>query len=398
MGIGWTWELCRQAFYTNLAPGDYVFHVEASTNGRVWTDSSAEWRFRRQPTFFQTRIFYIGSVMLLCLAGVGVWKLRIRMMRREFAAVLAERLRLGRELHDTLLQNLVGLALQFDVLADGLGSLTADGRRRLVRVRKQVEGYVREARQSVCRLRSPLPPSSPDLATSLVEFGAQAADGNTTFESHVEGQPLDYSPKLRRAIIRIGRKPSQRRAARRRTADQVDIRFEPCAVDLCVVDDGCGFEVDQARSVADDHYGLISMRERAADIGAQLEIVSVRGRGTDRPPQSTAPRRLIASCHTSKSRQSSRTKPPEAFAFSALTTIGYRREGIALIIDREPDMTVVAMAASGPEAVALFKRHLPDVTLMDLQLGRMSGLETIRLIRQYQEAANIVVLTMYRRR
>jgi two-component system NarL family response regulator len=71
------------------------------------------------------------------------------------------------------------------------------------------------------------------------------------------------------------------------------------------------------------------------------------------------------------------------------------REGIGLIIDREPDMTVVGSAASGADAVALFKQYLPDVTLMDLQLGRMSGLEAIRAIRRHREDANIVVLTMY---
>jgi DNA-binding NarL/FixJ family response regulator len=71
------------------------------------------------------------------------------------------------------------------------------------------------------------------------------------------------------------------------------------------------------------------------------------------------------------------------------------REGIALIIDREPDMTVVGSAASGPDAIAQFKHCLPDVTLMDLQLGRMSGLEAIRAIRRHHEAAHIVVLTMY---
>jgi two-component system, NarL family, response regulator len=71
------------------------------------------------------------------------------------------------------------------------------------------------------------------------------------------------------------------------------------------------------------------------------------------------------------------------------------REGIALIINREPDMTVVASAASGPDAIALFKQCRPDVTLMDLQLGRMSGVETIRAIRQDDTAARIVVLTMY---
>jgi DNA-binding NarL/FixJ family response regulator len=71
------------------------------------------------------------------------------------------------------------------------------------------------------------------------------------------------------------------------------------------------------------------------------------------------------------------------------------REGIGLIIDREPDMTVVGSAASGADAIALFKQCLPDVTLMDLQLGRMSGLEAIRAIRRHRGDANIVVLTMY---
>src|SRR2546421_548748 len=79
-----------------------------------------------------------------------------------------------------------------------------DGRNRLVRIRKQVEGYVREARQSVYELRSSSPPTCPALATALTEFGAQTAGGTIAFESHVEGEPLEYSAKLRMAVIRIG--------------------------------------------------------------------------------------------------------------------------------------------------------------------------------------------------
>jgi two-component system NarL family response regulator len=71
------------------------------------------------------------------------------------------------------------------------------------------------------------------------------------------------------------------------------------------------------------------------------------------------------------------------------------REGIALIIGRQPDMTVVGSAATGEEAVTLFERHRPDITLMDLQLGSMSGVEAIRAIRRQDAAARIVVLTMY---
>lgn len=71
------------------------------------------------------------------------------------------------------------------------------------------------------------------------------------------------------------------------------------------------------------------------------------------------------------------------------------RDGIALILNREPDLEVVATAASGEEALTVFARHQPDVTLMDLQLPRMSGVDAIRAIRREHAAARIVVLTMY---
>jgi DNA-binding NarL/FixJ family response regulator len=71
------------------------------------------------------------------------------------------------------------------------------------------------------------------------------------------------------------------------------------------------------------------------------------------------------------------------------------REGISVIIDREGDMSVVGTASTGEEAVAVFAQKRPDVTLMDLQLPRMTGLEAIRQIRQEDPAARIIVLTMY---
>ena len=71
------------------------------------------------------------------------------------------------------------------------------------------------------------------------------------------------------------------------------------------------------------------------------------------------------------------------------------REGLARIITVQPDMTVVAEANNGDEAVEQFTRHRPDVTVMDLQLPILSGLEAIRAIRDLDPMARIVVLTMY---
>jgi DNA-binding NarL/FixJ family response regulator len=72
------------------------------------------------------------------------------------------------------------------------------------------------------------------------------------------------------------------------------------------------------------------------------------------------------------------------------------REGIASLIDRQPDMRVVASAASGEEAIDLFFEHQPDITLMDLQLGVMDGITAIKIIRRRAPEARIVVLTMRR--
>ncbi len=71
------------------------------------------------------------------------------------------------------------------------------------------------------------------------------------------------------------------------------------------------------------------------------------------------------------------------------------REGLALIIGRQPDMVVVATASSGEEAVELFTRFKPDITLMDLNLRGMSGLDAIKAIRRHDARARLIVLTMH---
>ncbi len=71
------------------------------------------------------------------------------------------------------------------------------------------------------------------------------------------------------------------------------------------------------------------------------------------------------------------------------------REGLSAILGSQPDMEVVAQAATGELAVELFRQHRPDVTLMDLQLPAMSGLDAIRAIRLESPDARIIVLTMY---
>ena len=71
------------------------------------------------------------------------------------------------------------------------------------------------------------------------------------------------------------------------------------------------------------------------------------------------------------------------------------RKGVAAILANEPDMSLVAEAANGRNAVELFRAHRPDVTLMDLRLPEMSGIEAIRAIRAEFPEARIIALTSY---
>lgn len=71
------------------------------------------------------------------------------------------------------------------------------------------------------------------------------------------------------------------------------------------------------------------------------------------------------------------------------------RVGVASIVNARPDMILVAQTGTGEEAVALFSKHHPDVTLMDLRLPGMSGVDAIRSIREKHPAARFIVLTTY---
>src|SRR6185436_14580906 len=162
----------RQASYTNLTPGPYRFHVMTERDDGTWEEPGAMWEFSISPTFYQTKWFYAACAMALGFAVFSAWRLRLRNVRKEFALLLGERARLSREIHDTLLQSLVGVALQCDALASDVDA-RSPVRQRFVRLRKDVEEHIREARQAIWDLRSPKLQRT-DLPTALAEAGERA--------------------------------------------------------------------------------------------------------------------------------------------------------------------------------------------------------------------------------
>jgi len=271
----------RQAFYTNLPPRSYTFRVEATADDITWNSASTGWNFGIKPMFYQSVWFYFVCAVSVALAAAATWQFRVRLMRHEFSAVLAERTRLAREIHDTLLQNMIGVALQFDALADSIGSFSADARHTLVRARKQVEGYIRDARQSIWDLRSPSLERR-ELATALREIGKRATrEALVEFDLTTAGPARQCPTVVENALLRIGQEAitnAVRHSQPSRIA--VELFFDADTLTLRVRDNGCGFDPAQADAESNGHYGLMSMRERAEDIEAAFTISSTHALGT----------------------------------------------------------------------------------------------------------------------
>jgi signal transduction histidine kinase len=186
----------------------------------------------------------------------------------------------AREIHDTLLQSLVGVALEFDDISGQLDSASPLNRQ-VRRVREQVEHYIRETRQSIWDLRSPTLAET-DLLTALRDFGEAAVAGSRAqFQFTSEGLPRRLAPRVEEQLLRIGQEAITN-AVRHASAQliRMEVSYGPDSVRLRVFDDGRGFDTDQVFQVHGSHWGVTSMRERAQHIGAEFNLASQPGGGT----------------------------------------------------------------------------------------------------------------------
>ncbi|HUR35611.1 MAG TPA: two-component regulator propeller domain-containing protein [Vicinamibacterales bacterium] len=271
----------REALYTNLPPREYTFRVSVSQDDGRWSETEATWAFVLHPRFYQTWWFY--AVVVVSLAGLlwGAWQVRVRQLRRHFSLVLGERVRLSRELHDTLLQSLVGVALEFDAVSKSLESSPATARDRVIKIREQVEEYIREARRSIWSLRSPALETG-DLIDALRDTATRATAGHAIeFVFEQSGERRRLSSNIEHQLLRIGQE-ALFNAVRHSGAATITMRlhYQPDSITLTIADNGRGFEVARGLEGTTDHYGLTTMRERAQQAGGCLTLTSEPGRGT----------------------------------------------------------------------------------------------------------------------
>ncbi len=281
----------REVDYTNVPPGRFRFEVMARNADGRWSGQEATMTFDVEPAYWQTRWFQVASLAALVLLAWGLYRLRLRQMTARmdlrYAERLAERTRIARELHDTLLQSFHGLLLRFQAVSNLLPTRPEDAKERLDGAIDQAAQAIRESRDAVNELRSSTMLTN-DLALALTalakELAADRASRNCPdVYVQVEGTPRDLHPILRDEVYRIAAE-ALRNACRHSQARriEVEIRYDEGQLRLRIRDNGKGIDpnvVDGDRLPG--HWGLPGMRERAELVGGNLDVWSKLGSGTE---------------------------------------------------------------------------------------------------------------------
>jgi len=280
----------RQVHYTNLPPGTYRFRVIAANNSGVWNEEGALLDFSIAPAFYQTNWFRALCVVVFLVLLWAGYQLRVRQLAHRFNMTLetrvSERIRIARELHDTLLQSFQGLLLRFQSASNILPARPVEAKQRLDSALDQAAEAIAEGREAVQGLRSSAFDAN-DLTDGITAFAEQltsdtSAPDSPAIDVEVEGAPRNLNPAVRDEAYRIAGEALRnafRHAQARRI--RVEIRYEKRQFRLRVRDDGKGLDEETIRRQPVGHFGLHGMRERAENVGGRLEVRSRLDSGTE---------------------------------------------------------------------------------------------------------------------
>ncbi len=275
-----------------------LVYDESRPQAGVWTPQSFQILLRtpgdleilQPPPWWTPRhiIYLLGGVALASLLATAwvVWlsreqKRRRTMAEREFAAILSERNRLAREIHDTLAQGLGAISMQLELAKSRLPTEANGTGQHLELAHQLVRSNLADARNTIWNMRSQVLETG-NLASALTDI-LQQLSGNTGVEGRmrVNGRLRRLPPVTENNLLRIGQEAITN-AVKHAQAKliQVELHFEDKAVRLVVRDDGRGFDPAQPPP-GESGFGLMGMRERGEELQAQLIVNSASGGGTE---------------------------------------------------------------------------------------------------------------------
>ena len=216
----------------------------------------------------------VGLGMVLCLLEEE----RDARVAAQFEAVLGERSRMAREIHDTLAQDFAGISLQLESAAETLDADPSSALRHVDRARSLAHDGLAEARRSVWELR-PGTLEEHGLAEAL-STAAEERLGRPV-KVHVRGSARRLSDEVESNLFRIGQEALTNAAAHAGARKvELELAYDADSVGLSVRDNGRGFDPRGARTAGTGHFGLQGMRERTEQLGGSFDVSSRPGRGT----------------------------------------------------------------------------------------------------------------------
>lgn len=277
----------RTAVYTTVPIGAHSFHIRACNRDGVWDYQGIAYPIVQQPSLYETRWFRLAAFAVLIALAAGIYRVRVEQIAAQFNARMEERsnerLRIARELHDTLLQSFQGLLLRFQATHNLIPEEMKEVKTTMAATLDRGTEALTEARESIENLRESVVAN--DLArelSSLCEELRTSGAGAMPVEVEVKGRARELDPMLRDDVFRIvseALRNAFKHAKARRI--QMTIAYGNRELQVQVIDDGKGIDPEIAAGRRrKGHWGLSGMLERARSIGGHLDVWSAQGLGT----------------------------------------------------------------------------------------------------------------------
>lgn len=277
----------RTAYFTHLPPGQYRFRVAAANRNETWNDGEIILVFNIAPLFYQTWWFFGLCLLSVVPIGCLLHYLRLRRVRARYDAVLDERARIAREMHDTLLQGFVGIQSLLTAAVNQLPHSPETLRRQISVAQNMARHSVVEARRTLADLRQNGDVKNADYSNLETELRRVVerllVNSRITPEFEIsEAAAIKRLPSaLVAQCVRIAEETLTNTIKHAAAAEVlIEVKFEPENLLIIIADDGRGFSPERAFSPLDGHFGLLGMRERAEKIKGQLIVESSPAAGT----------------------------------------------------------------------------------------------------------------------
>jgi signal transduction histidine kinase/ligand-binding sensor domain-containing protein len=275
----------RTATYMAVPPGSYVFEVQGATRHGPWNTSGATLNIVLLPPWWKSLSFRLCAFFIACFTLVMAYRVRVRQLAHTYNLRLegrvAERTRIARELHDTLLQGFQGITLRMHGVSKNM--LIQDPLRKMMEeVLDRADEVMREARQGVRNLRRRTAGEN-ELPDRLKKCGEELShDHAATFSLAILGTVKILESTVQDEAYRIAGEAltnAFRHAAATRI--EVEITYDSSALSIRVRDDGVGIDKAVLSNGQPGHWGLAGMRERAQAIRSELKMWSREAAGTE---------------------------------------------------------------------------------------------------------------------